>query len=49
MSWDGPKGADGAIDVPSPQSVEKIEVIKLQWEFLCGSHIMRRIEIWHSN
>lgn len=56
MSWSGPDGTPGqvgpdlqGIGVPSPQSVEKIEVIKLQWEFLSGCQIMRRIEIWHSN
>ena len=56
MSWSGPDGTPGPvgpdlqdIGVPSPQSVEKIEVIKLEWEFLSGCQIMRRIEIWHSN
>lgn len=49
----GPPGIDyihlPAIGVSSPQSVEKIEVIKLQWDYIAGSECMRRVEIWQHN
>ena len=52
----GPVGPPGmhpmplaSIGVPSPQSVEQIQVIKLEWDYLAGSVWMRRVEIWQHN
>ena len=59
MSWSGLKGDKGppgprgciesavGVGVPSPQSVTQIQATLLLWEYIAGSEIMERLEVWH--
>lgn len=32
--------------IPSPQSAELVQVIRLRWEFIRGSEVIERLEFW---